>query len=119
MAKKEVSLFDGKLIVVVQKGYSVYEKDIPEAAKAEPEINWIGNFGILEVDTGKKLNGKVPKYTILSPQPDEENKTMWFWDVSEDTPIKKEVPGQKKVKKNNKQYGMGELELGDPAIGWG
>lgn len=107
MAKKEVSLFDGKLIVIVQDKYDVYKKDLP--ANIDTSINWLGNFGISEND--KKLNGKVPKYEIQTP--DETGKKLYYWTGS----AKKEVPAQKTITKKNKKFRVGELDLGDPPIG--
>ena len=65
MAKNEVSVSDGKITVIVQDKYEVYEKPLP--AGADSDVNWLGNFGISEKKTGKKLNGKVPKYEIQIP----------------------------------------------------
>jgi hypothetical protein len=110
MAKKEVSICDGKLIVVVQDKYDVYEKPLPSGI--DPEINWLGNFGISERDTGKKLKGKVPKYEVQTP--DVEGKNLYFWSGAK----KNVLPEQKIIKKKNKKYRMGELDLGDPPIGW-
>ena len=109
MAKNEVSVSDGKIIVIVQDKYEVYEKPLPEGI--DSDINWLGNFGISEKKTGKKLNGKVPKYEIQTP--DVAGKKLFYWNGSE----KKEVPGQKTITKKNKKFRVGELDLGDPPIG--
>jgi hypothetical protein len=111
MAKKEVSLYDGKITVIVDDKYDVYPKDMPTGL--DPNIDWLGNFGISEKKTGKKINGKVPKYEVDTP--DREGKTLYFWDGSK----VKEVPGQgPKIKKDKKKYRKGELDLGDPPLGW-
>lgn len=109
MAKKEVSICDGKIIVIVQNKYDVYEKPLPEGI--DPDVNWLGNFGISEKKTGKKLNGKVPKYEIQIPNV--EGKNLVYWADSK----KKVVPGQKTITKKNKKFRVGELDLGDPPIG--
>jgi hypothetical protein len=110
MAKKEVSILDGKIDVVVDDKYDVYEKDVPEGL--DSHIDWLGNFGISEVKTGKKLKGKVPKYEISTP--DREGKKLFFYDGS----AVHEVPGQGTKVKKNKTYRKGELDLGDPPLGW-
>lgn len=110
MAKKEISVCNGKIIVIVQDKYEAYDKPLPSGI--DPNINWLGNFGIKEKDSGKKLDGKVPKYEIQTP--DIDGKKLFFWSESK----KNEVPGQKTVKKGNKKYRLGELDLGDPPIGW-
>jgi hypothetical protein len=110
MAKREVSVADGKITVIVQNKYDVYEKPLPEGL--DPDVNWLGNFGIQEHKSKMKLNGKVPKYEIQIPEVAE--KKLYYWTGSE----KKEVPGQKIKTEKNKKFRMGELDLGDPAIGW-
>lgn len=110
MAKKEVSVAGGKITVIVQDKYDVYKKDIPP--DADPDVNWLGNFGISEKATGKKLNGKVPKYEIEVL--DVAEKKLYYWNGTE----KKEVPGQQKITKNGKMFRKGELDLGDPAVGF-
>ena len=109
MAKKEVSVAGGKITVIVQDKYDVYEKALP--AGLDSDVNWLGNFGISEKATGKKLNGKVPKYEIQTE--DVEGKNLVYWTGSQ----KKEVPGQKTITKKNKKFRKGELDLGDPPIG--
>ncbi len=111
MAKKEVSICGGKIVVIVQKKFDVYEKPLPSGL--DPDVNWLGNFGISEVDTGKKLKGKVPKYEVEVP--DVEGKKLYFWDKNK----KKEFRGQKTVTKKGKKFRRGELDLGDPPVGWG
>ena len=110
MAKKEIPVCDGKIIVIVQDKYAAYDKPLPPGI--DSAINWLGNFGIKEKDSGKKLNGKVPKYEIQTP--DIDGKTLYFWSDSK----KEKVPSQKTVKKAGKKYRLGELDLGDPPIGW-
>lgn len=110
MAKKEVSVAGGKITVIVQDKFDVYNKDVPE--DADSSVDWLGNFGIMDAKTRKKLNGSVPKYQIEIP--DEEGKTLVFWNGSQ----KKTVPGQKTVTKNHKKFRVGELDLGDPPLGW-
>jgi hypothetical protein len=110
MAKREIPVCDGKIIVIVQDKYEAYDKPLPSGI--DPAINWLGNFGLSEKDSGKKIKGKVPKYQIQTP--DMVGKKLYFWSESS----KKEVPGQKTVKKEKKNYRMGELDLGDPPIGW-
>ena len=109
MAKTEVSIAGGKITVIVQDKYDVYEKPLP--AGIDSNINWLGNFGISEKQSGKKLNGKVPKYEIQTP--DVAGKKLVYWTGSE----KKEVPGQKTITKKDKKFRVGELDLGDPPIG--
>ena len=109
MAKKEVSVANGKITVIVQDKYDVYEKPLP--AGLDSNVNWLGNFGISEKKTGKKLNGKVPKYEIQTP--DVAGKKLYYWSGTE----KKEVPGQKTITKKDKKFRVGELDLGDPPIG--
>ena len=46
MAKKEVSIAGGKITVIVQDKYDVYEKPLP--AGLDSNVNWLGNFGISE-----------------------------------------------------------------------
>jgi hypothetical protein len=110
MAKKEVNIFDGKVIVVVNHKYDVYEKPLP--AGIDTGINWLGSFGISEKETGRKYKGKVPKYEIQTP--DMEGKRLLFWSDGK----AKEVPGQKIITKKKLKYRMGELDLGDPPVGW-
>ena len=110
MAKKEVTLFNGQLIVVVQDMYDVYEKSLPDGI--DSDVNWLGNFGIKEKKSGKKLDGKVPKYQIQVPNI--EGKKLYFWANSK----KNLVPTQKTVTKKNKKFRQGELDLGDPPVGW-
>jgi hypothetical protein len=110
MAKKEVSIAGGKITVIVQDKYDVYEKDVP--SNADPDINWLGNFGISEKASNKKLDGKVPKYEIHIS--DEDGKKLVYWSGSQ----KIEVPGQQTITKKGKKFRKGELDLGDPAVGW-
>jgi hypothetical protein len=110
MAKKEVSIAGGKITVIVQDKYDVYEKPLP--AGLDTNVNWLGNFGISEKATGKKLDGKVPKYEIQTP--DVDGKKLYYWSGSQ----KKEVPGQQTITNKGKKFRKGELDLGDPAIGW-
>ena len=110
MAKKEVTIAGGKITVIVQDKYDVYEKALP--AELNSDVDWLGNFGISEKATGKKLDGKVPKYEIQTP--DVDGKKLVYWSGSQ----KKEVPGQKIITKKNKNFRFGELDLGDPPIGW-
>jgi hypothetical protein len=109
MAKNEVSVAGGKITVIVQDKYDVYDKPLP--AGLDTNVNWLGNFGISEKKTGKKLNGKVPKYEIQIP--DVAGKKLYYWSGTE----KKEVPGQKTITKKDKKFRVGELDLGDPPIG--
>ena len=109
MAKTEVSIAGGKITVIVQDKYEVYEKPLPEGI--DSNINWLGNFGISEKATGKKLNGKVPKYEIQIL--DVAGKKLYYWNGTE----KKEVPNQKIITKKGKKFRFGELDLGDPPIG--
>lgn len=110
MAKKEVSICDGKIIVKVQDKFEVYEKPLPSGI--DSDINWLGNFGISEKETGKKLKGKVPKYEIHTP--DIEGKNLYFWSNAK----KNMFSEQKNITKKKKKYRMVELDLGDPPIGW-
>jgi hypothetical protein len=110
MAKHEVPVADGKITVIVQDKYDVYEKPLPEGL--DTNVNWLGNFGISEKATGKKFDGKVPKYEIEVL--DEAGKKLYYWTGTE----KKEVPGQQIITKKNKKFRKGELDLGDPAVGW-
>lgn len=110
MAKKEVLIFDGAVVVVVNDKFDVYEKPLPSGI--DSKINWLGSFGISEKDTGKKINGKVPKYEIQTP--DREEKKLYFWSDGK----AKEVPGQKTIEKKKIKYRKGELDLGDPPLGW-
>jgi hypothetical protein len=109
MAKKEVPIAGGKITVTVQDKYDVYEKPLP--AGLDTNVNWLGNFGISEKATGKKLNGKVPKYVIEVL--DVAGKKLYYWNGTE----KKEVPGQNTITKKGKNFRKGELDLGDPPIG--
>ena len=110
MAKKQVPLCFGKVIVIVKSDYDVYEKPIPP--DIDPNYEWLCSFGIKEAESGKKLNGKVPKYKVLVE--DRKDKTLYFWSEGKVKPI----PNQKKVKKSKKKYRSGELDLGDPPVGW-
>ncbi len=110
MAKKEVPVYGGKIIVVVGEKFDAYEK--PDPLGLDPGYTWLGTFGIKDAKTGKKLNGKVPKYQVQTE--DREGKTLYF---SIDGTAKK-VPNQKKVEKNKKKYRLGDLDEGDPCIGW-
>ncbi len=110
MAKREVSICDGKIVVVVDDPYEVYEKPLP--SDIDPAIDWLGNFGITEKTTGKKLKGKVPKYEIQTP--DREGKRLYFWSDGK----VEEVPGQVTITKKKVKYRKGELDLGDPPVGW-
>lgn len=110
MAKKEVSVSGGKIIVVVGEDFDVYEKSLPEGL--DSSIDWLGNFGISEVATKKKLKGKVAKYEIQTP--DREGKKLCYWNGVE----VKEVPGQATKEKEKKKFRTGELDLGDPPVGW-
>jgi hypothetical protein len=110
MAKKQVPVCEDKIIVVVDEKFNVYPKPVPE--DVDPSYTWLGNFGISEAKTGKKLNGKIPKYQVLTE--DREDKTLYFWSDGKAHP----VSNQKKVDKNKKKYRSGELDLGDPCIGW-
>ncbi|MFC1996110.1 hypothetical protein ACFLXI_00705 [Chloroflexota bacterium] len=110
MAKKEVSIFGGAVVVVVDEKYNVYEKSLPSGI--DSQINWLGSFGISEVASGKKITGKVLKYRIETP--DKPGKKFYFWSDGK----AKEVPGQKTVEKKNKKFRTGELDMGDPPIGW-
>ncbi len=110
MAKKDFTIFGGALVVTVNDKYSVYEKPIPE--DIDTEINWLGSFGISEKNTGKKINGKVPKYEIQTP--DREGKKLFFWSDGK----AKEIPSQKSHVKKKMKFRTGELDLGDPPVGW-
>lgn len=110
MAKKQVPVCDNKIIVVVDDVFDVYPKPVPP--DVDPGYAWLGNFGITEAESGKKLNGKVPKYRVMVE--DQEGKILYFWSDGSARP----VPRQKKVEKNKKKYRSGELDLGDPCIGW-
>jgi len=110
MAKKDWVILDGAVIVNIDDKFDVYEKPLPEGI--DPNINWLGNFGISENKTGKKINGKVPKYEIQIP--DREAKKLFFWSDGK----AKEIPSQKSLVKKKMKYRMGELELGDPPVGW-
>ena len=109
MAKKEFSVASGKITVIVQDKYEVYDKDLPSGL--DPAINWLGNFGIQEKKTKKKLDGKVEKYEIQIPEV--AGKKLYYWTGKE----KKEVPNQKTITKMSKKFRVGELDLGDPPIG--
>ena len=85
---------------------------VGDLAVLDPDVNWLGKFGISEKATGKKLDGKVPKYEIEVL--DVAGKKLYYWTGTE----KKEVPGQKTITKKNKKFRKGELDLGDPAVGW-
>jgi len=110
MAKKKVSICDGKIIVVVKDNFDVYEKPLPEGL--DPDINWIGNFGISEAGNGKKLKGKVPKYEVIVL--DMPGKTLYYWDGSK----KKKFPDQRTTRRLFKKYRKAELDLGDPPVEW-
>ncbi len=112
MAKKEFSISDGKIVVIVQDKYEVYEKPLPEGL--DPSVEWLGNFGIKEKDSGKKFKEKVPnKYEVEVP--DVEGKELYFWDNGK----KNKFAGQTTKTKGNKKYRTAELDLGDPPVGWG
>jgi hypothetical protein len=110
MAKKKVQIEDGKITVIIQDKYDVYSKPLPDGL--DPEVEWLGNFGIKEAKTGKKQDGKVPKYEIVVRE--EKGKTLVYWDGKE----KKAVPNQKAVGFFRKNKRKGELDLGDPPVGW-
>jgi hypothetical protein len=110
MAKKEIAILDGAIVVVVGEKYEVYEKPVPSGA--DKKIDWLGNFGISEKATGKKLKGKVPKYEVQTPE--REGKKLYYWSDEG----AKELPNQKPITKKKKKFRAGELDLGDPAIGW-
>ncbi len=120
MANNEVSLFDGKLIVVVPSKYCVYEKPLPPGLTRD--IDWLGNFGLIEIiftDPKQEVpelevkNGEVDRYKILVPN--RADKKLVFWDGTKAVP----VPEQGIVPKNNMPYRMGVFGQGDPSIGWG
>ncbi|MBC8504235.1 MAG: hypothetical protein ISR58_08230 [Anaerolineales bacterium] len=112
MAKKEYSIANGQIIVIVQDKYEVYEKPLPDGL--DPSINWIGNFGIKENETGTKIKGKVPnKYEVEVP--DVEGKELYFWDKGK----KNKFAGQATKTKGNKKFRTADLDLGDPPVGWG
>ena len=106
MAKKAVQI--GKITVIIDDKFDAYEKPVPK--DADPGYEWLGNFGISK--DGKKLNGKVLKYQIEVEDRDE--KTLYFWYEGK----AHTVPNQKKVDKGKKKFRVGELDLGDPAVGW-
>jgi hypothetical protein len=110
MAKKEWEIFNGALVIVIGDKFEVYEKDLP--SEIDTNVNWLGNFGISEKETGKKHAGKVSKYEIQTP--DKENKKLYFWSEGKSN----EIPNQTTKIKNKKKYRTGELDLGDPPVGW-
>lgn len=111
MAKKEFSIANGQITVTVQDKYEVYEKPLPGGL--DPSVNWIGNFGIKEKDTGKKIEGKVPqKYEVEVP--DVEGKVLYYWAGNK----KNKFEGQTTKTKGNKKFRTAELDLGDPPVGW-
>ncbi|MEN8242709.1 MAG: hypothetical protein ABFS17_12355 [Chloroflexota bacterium] len=112
MAKIEFPLYGGNLIVIVQDKYDVYPKPLP--SNCDPNINWVGNFGLSDKKTGKKLNGKVPKYRIETPNQD--GKNLYYWSDLKGKALC--VPGQNTIKKNQMKFRIGILDQGDPAVGW-
>lgn len=110
MAKKEVLIQPGDIIVILDDKYDATPKDIPDDALKETGYTWLGNFKITE--DGEKPKGKGPKYQVMVEDQDE--KILYYWDGRNPHP----VPNQKKVEKDKKKFRIGDLDLADPPVGW-
>ena len=109
MPKKTFTLDYGKITVTVQDKFEVYKKPLPDGL--DPEVEWIGNFGIREAESGRNLDGEVPRYSIdVKPR---RGKTLVYWDGKQ---IRK-VPNQRATGWFFRRRIKGDLDLGDPPIG--
>jgi len=114
MAKKEVPILKGKVIIVVKDKYTVSEKPLP---KGLPKVHkWLGNFEVTLDGDRSKL--KTPdKYEIQVPA-DQKGKRLIFWDGKTKVNFTSQKHNYKEFQKNNKKYKSAELDLSDPPIGW-